>query len=74
MLALRLGLDAAAKQCRLEKKGFHAFLKLAGVDPTAYADNWSWTSQSAQCHSEAFGRMQRFDACRSDTILGVAHI
>ena len=37
---------------------FHAYLKLAGVDPTAYADNWSWTSQSAQCHSEAFGRMQ----------------
>ena len=25
---------------------FHAYLNLAGVDPTAYADNWGWTSQS----------------------------
>ena len=38
---------------------FHAYLKLAGVDPAAYADNWSWTSQSARCHHDAFGRMQR---------------
>ena len=49
---------------------FHAFLKRAGVDPTAYADNWSWTSQSAQCHSEAFGRMQHLtDACKMPVAL-----